>query len=348
MGESTILSARAKIAEHRRWIYLLLAGIGIFILFPQLVGFNRTIQLLARADSTFLALALITEALRYVFSAGTTRVLARLFHRTIPIEPLTEAFFAGAAANRTFSTGGAPGMLIRLLFLAHQEVTAGAVAVIFLIEDVAGFTVGGLIFLAGAVTLVTAHRSEQFIVNVAVICTAGSVALVLAAIAVSRQRPWVERGVHALARVVNRFLAWLNGRPPYTRDQVQRGLDDFYAGVALARHAPKVITFVFGLNLLRTVAGMAALYFAFLAIGWAINPAVLILLYTSVSVLSTVSALPGELAIMGGSWAILTLSFGVPRDIAMTALLLSRSIAFWLPIPIGYAALWNLRRLHYL
>lgn len=317
-------------------------------MFPQIVGFNRTLQLLARADSTFLALALITEALRYVFSAGSTRVLARLFHRTLPIEPLTEAFFAGAAANRTFSTGGAPGMLIRLLFLARQEITAGAVAVIFLIEDIAGFVVGGLIFLAGVVTLVTANRSHQFMIKVALVGTVGSLAMILGAIVVYRHRAWVERTVHAVARLLSRLVVWLTGRAPYTRVQVQRGLDDFYAGVTLARHTPKVVAVVFGLNLLRTVAGMAALYFAFLAIGWAINPAVLILLYTSVSVLSTVSALPGELAIMGGSWAILTLSFGVPRDIAMTALLLSRSIAFWLPIPIGYAALWNLRRLNYL
>jgi uncharacterized membrane protein YbhN (UPF0104 family) len=70
----------------------------------------------------------------------------------------------------------------------------------------------------------------------------------------------------------------------------------------------------------------------------------LILIYTAVSVLSSVSAVPGEVAIMGTSVALLSLAFGVPRDVAVLALLLSRAIAFWLPIPVGFAAFWHLRR----
>jgi uncharacterized protein (TIRG00374 family) len=83
-------------------------------------------------------------------------------------------------------------------------------------------------------------------------------------------------------------------------------------------------------------------------LGWRVEPGILILLYTSASVISTISAVPGEFAIMGASWAVLTLSFGVPKDIAIMAMLLSRTVAFWLPLPIGAAAFWNLRRQNYL
>lgn len=348
MERTTIYTARTKLAEHRQWIYLLVAGIGIFLLFPQIAGFNRTVHLLVRADPIFLALGLIAEAVRYLFSAGTTRVLAGLFRRVLPLGPLAEAFFGGAAANRTFSTGGAPGMLIRLLFLAKQEIPAGSVAVIFLIEDIAGFIVGSLIFLAGILSLINARPSNQFIAYVGLLFGLGVLVLVLGATTFYRHRAWVGKAVHAPVRLLNRLAQWIAHRPLVTADQVERALNEFYAGMSLARRAPSRVAMVFALNLLRTVAGIAALYFAFLALDWTISPGVLIVLYTSASVLSTVSAVPGEVAIMGGSWAILTLSFGVPRDVAAAAMLLSRTIAFWLPIPIGYFALWNLRRQRYL
>ena len=304
--------------------------------------------MLRRADPTFLSLALIAETLRYVVSASTTHVLARLFKRIVPLEPLTEAFFAGAAANRTFSTGGAPGMVVRLLFLMRQGVDAGSVAVIYLIEDIAGLFIGSLLFIIGIVGIVNAHPSNSFIINFTAALAVGSILCALGALYVYRRRGWVEKSVHALARAFNSIMNWFLGRPLYTTERVQQVLDEFYAGMSQARRAPRIVIAAFALNLMRYLAGAAALYFAFLALGWTISPGILILLYTSASVLSTVSAVPGELAIMGGSWAILTLSFGLPKDIAMMALLLSRTIAFWLPIPVGYLAFWNLRRQRYL
>jgi uncharacterized protein (TIRG00374 family) len=74
----------------------------------------------------------------------------------------------------------------------------------------------------------------------------------------------------------------------------------------------------------------------------------LIVIFTAVSLMSSVSAVPGEVAIMGSSMALLSLAFGVPADVALLALLLSRTIAFWLPIPVGVAAFWHLRRSHFL
>ncbi len=344
----TKTATRTRIAEHRQLLYLLAAAVAVFVLFPQVIGINRAVVLLGRADRLFLSLALLAEALRYLISAGSTSVLARLFHRVVPIEPLTEAFIAGAAANRAFSTGGAPGMVVRLMFLTKQGVDAGSVAVIYLIEDLVGLLIGSLVFLFGVCAIVNVHPSGAFLVDVTLALGAGTLVLSLAAVYVYRQRPWVERVVHMIARGFNSIAAWFLGRPIYTTERVQQALDEFYVGMSVARRAPRYIVLACLLNLLRYLAGGAALYCAFLALGWSIPPGVLILLYTSASVLSTVSAVPGELAIMGGSWAILTLAFGVPKDVAIMALILSRTIAFWMPIPLGAIAFWNLRRQHLL
>lgn len=337
-----------KTADRRQWLYLALLAAAVFFLFPQVIGFPHAIRILRNAQPLFLALALFAETSRYLTSAASTYVLARLFRRTVPFEPLTEAFFAGSALNRAFSTAGAPGMVVRYLFLLRNQVSSGNVAVIYVIEDMAGLVIGGLIFLIGVVALAAAPSTTTFMLILAIGFPIGSLSLALAALALYRRRAWVERSIHWLARGFDSLARWLINRPVYERDRVQEAIDQFYAGMTTARRAPSYALASFGFNLLRYAAGIAAVYFSFHALGWTISPGLLILFYTSASVLSAISAVPGELAILGGSWAILTLSFGVPKEIAIMALLISRTIAFWLPLPVGFLALWNLRRQRYL
>ncbi len=313
-----------------------------------MIGFPQAVRVLRRAHPLFLALALFAETSRYLASAGSTHVLARVFHRRVPFEPTIEAFFAGSALNRAFSAGGAPGMVVRYLFLTRERVSSGNVAVIFLIEDLVGFVVGGLIFLVGVLAIAAAPSTAAFVLLLAIGFPLGSLLLALVALYLYHRRGWVEQTVHLLARGLDRLARWLVNRPVYERGRVQEAVDQFYVGMTAARRAPVYVLAAFVFCLLRNIAGMAAVYFAFHALNWTISPGLLILFYTSASVLSTVSAVPGELAILGGSWAILTMSFGVPKEIAIMALLISRTIAFWLPLPFGFLAFWNLRRQHYL
>lgn len=347
MNHSTPLT-RYRWIDRRQLIYLALVFVAIFLLLPRIVRFGRVLALLQVAHPAYVLLALVAETLRYLASAATTRVLARLFDRDIPLLPMTQAFFAGAAANRTVSTGGAPGMLIRLMFLMRHGVSAGSVAAIFLIEDIAGLVIAVLSFVAGAVTLTAAQPSKSFLANGAIAFTISALLFALGGLYALRHRAVVERAAHFLACMLRAVTQRLMGRPVFTTERVQRALDDFYAGMIAARRAPSFVIAAFLLNLLCYVAGAAALYCAFLAFGWHIAPGILILLYTFASMLTTVSAAPGELALMGTGLALLSLAFGVSTDVALLALLLSRAIAFWLPIPVGYLAFWNLQRRRYL
>ncbi len=332
--------------DRRQILWLLVLGIAVFLFVPKLIGFRHVLALLQVAQPIYLVLALVAETLRYFVSAGSTLVLARVFAVDVPLGSMVEAFFGGAAANRTFSTGGAPGMLIRLDYLAHRGVTVGAVAAIFVIEDLIGLVVGGVTLVIGIVTLTNALPPGTLIRDFAMASTLGTPALVVLGWYIYRHRAWVERGVHAAARALQRPVEWLMGRPLLDPPRVQRALNDFYTGMSMARRAPLNVVAALAFNVIRYIAGAAALYFAFHSLDWTISPGALILIFTSVSLLSSVSAVPGEMAIMGSSFALLSLAFGVPGDIALLALLLSRAIAFWLPIPVGYAALWRLRHKH--
>ncbi len=332
--------------KRRQLLYLGVLGLAVFLLLPHLLGFHRVLNILRGAQPVYVILSLLAEVSRYFISAASTLILARLFDRRVPFLPMTEAFFASSAANRIFSTGGAPGMLIRLLFLGKHNVSAGAVATIYLIEDIAGLAVGSIVFFAGIWTLATKQTSANVATNTALIASFASLALTAGLLYALRYRATIERIAHWLALKLDALAARITRRPFYSPARVQHLLDDFYAGLALARRAPRTVALVFILNVVRHAAGLAVWYFAFFALGQTIAPGILILIYTLASVLSTTSAVPGEVAIMGTGSAILFLSFGVSPDAALLALLLSRAIAFWLPLPIGLLALWRLRRQH--
>jgi uncharacterized protein (TIRG00374 family) len=239
-------------------------------------------------------------------------------------------------------------MLVRLIFLTRQGVPAGGVATIFLIEDIAGLVVSGLVLLAGVVTFVSIQPPGVFVSRLAITFSVGSLLLTLIGLFLLRHRAAVERIVHILAHWADVIVARLIHRSILPPARVQRFLNDFYAGLSAARRAPSLVAAAFFLNLVRHVAGLAALYFTFLALDQVIAPGILILIYTSASLLSTTSAVPGEVAIMGGGFAVLFFLLGVAPEVAMLALLLSRAVAFWLPLAVGYLALLNLRHQRYL
>jgi uncharacterized protein (TIRG00374 family) len=330
-----------------RWhlLYLAVFAIAIFLLLPHLFRFDHLIQLLRTAKPEFIAIAVLAEMSRYFFSAGSTIALARLFNRRVALLPMTEAFIAGAALNRIFSTGGAPGMVLRLVFLIKQDIHAGWVAAIYMIEDIIGLGIGVLIFLFGIGTLMGAQNART-IIELAAGLVAGSIVLGALAIYILRRRVVIQRLVHYLFRESNCYVERFLHRTIYFPDRVQRTLDDFYTGMHAARLQPQYVVASLFFNLARYVAGGATLYLCFHALGDTISPGILIMLYTAASMISTTSAIPGEVAIMGTGFVVLFGSLGLSPEAAILALVLSRALAFWLPLPIGLLAFVHLRRKH--
>lgn len=328
--------------ERRHVLQLaLLAGI-VFLLIPHWVGAEHVLTALGAADPGFLALAVCAEITRYLASANSTRWLARLFERRVPLGALVQAFFAGAAANRAVSTGGAPGMLVRLLCLRRFGVTTGSVAAIFLIENINGLIVGVPTLFIGVVLFAAARADMPVSLNA--VWLGGGVVVAIALVYLSTRRTWVEHAALWCARWLERATRHVLHRSLFQPERVLKWIGDFYAGMSLAARNPVPAALSLVMNFVRHFAGLVALYCAFRAVGSPIALDILIIVYTSASFITTLSAAPGEVAIMGSGIALLATTTGIPAAVAVTALLISRALAFWLPLPVGYAALWNLIR----
>lgn len=346
MTEETRLRPLAAPRAHDRRLLLvfLLVGIAVVLLLLNLAGSQKTFALIRGAQPSFVAAVLIAQALRYAGSTGSTFVLAEIFGQRLPAFSLYETMLAGQALNRTFSVAGAAGMWARYSFLTRQALHSGAVAALFVVEDVLGAITILLVFAAGFVAVIATTVLPQF---TWVILAGLAVALIMVcALGVNlyRRRPFLERIVHAVARLFNSLLARVIGKEVYDPAHIQLALDDFYVGMAHARRDPPRVIGAFIFNLLRLGFDVASLYFAFWAIGFAIAPAFLLVIFTGSSALSTLSGVPGELGVMETTLAILSTSLGIPPPSAVSAILLFRALSYWLPIPVGYLAFWDLER----
>ncbi len=250
----------------------------------------------------------------------------------------------GQALNRTFSVGGAAGMFVRYSFLTRQGLHSGAVAALFVVEDVLGVVTIALVFAIGLVAVLATDALPQFAWVVVPGFIVGAVLATFAALALYRRRHFVEWIVHTLARVLGAAISRLIGKEIYDHAHVQLAVDEFYAGMTHARRDPRRVAGAFFNNLLRLSFDAASLYFAFWAIGFAIAPGILLVIFTSSSALSTLSGVPGELGVMEASLAVLSTSLGIAPATAVSAIVLFRALSYWLPIPLGYLTFWHLQR----
>jgi uncharacterized protein (TIRG00374 family) len=338
-------SLAAPRAHDRRWLLVfILVGIAFIFLLLNLAGSQRTFARIQSAQPAFVLAVLVAQALRYAGSAGSTQILAKIFGQRVPFAPLYETMLAGQALNRTFSVGGAAGMWVRYSFLTRWGLHSGAVAALFVVEDVLGALAVSLVFATGFVAVIATTALPQLTWLVVAGFAIGLVLLTIGGIHLYRRRTLLERAVHTVARASNAVLARLIGKSVYDPAHIQMALEDFYTGMAHVRHDPFRVVGAFLFNLLRVGFDAASLYLAFWAIGFAIAPAFLLVIFTSSSALSTLSGVPGELGVMETALAILSTSLGISPPTAVSAILLFRALSYWLPIPIGYLTFWNLQR----
>jgi uncharacterized protein (TIRG00374 family) len=342
--QSSTITARRYALDRRRILYLILVAAALLFLGPQLAGLGKVMALLQQTQPMLLLFTLFAETLRYAAAALTTRTLAGMFGAPPAFVDMFQTMLASAAANRTLSAGGIAGMLVRYDFLTKQKLPGGAVAAIMALENLMGTLLIAVVFSLGlsAIVLNRALGLNQMLA--AITFLAGCLAFAGTGIYLYRRRALLEHIVHALALFADKIAVRLLGRHIYARRRLQRAVNDFYAGVHLAREHPGVVARALGFNALRLMSDALALYCAFLAIGYSIHPGVALVTFTASNALSAISAAPAEAGVMEASLAFFSTMLGVPLSVATVTILLFRAISYWLPIPVGYAAFWNLRR----
>jgi len=327
----------------RLLLFALLGSLAILLLL-RLAGVSEGWEIFKRAKTEFILLALAAESLRYLGVALLTQIIVGFLGRRIELLPTLGAIFAGSSVNRLLYAGGIGGMYVRYRYLEKNDLSLGAVSVLFFLQYIISALVLLATFILGLLYLLT-HRGltpqEILASGVIVVAVLGVMGYF---VRLCRKRKKLEKMLLSLHRKVSSFLLWFFRRSFFSEAGLKAAIRRLYQSIRVARKHPWEVLGAFACGALTLFADILCLYFAFSALGFQIHPGTVLVGYTVANYAGAISMLPDGIVATEGSLALVYSSLAVPQKVAAMAILLFRLISYWLPIPLGFLALWILRR----
>ncbi|MFR9776359.1 flippase-like domain-containing protein [Micromonospora sp. MS34] len=311
--------ARVVRITRRDVFLLIMLGLLVHFLLPQIGQVRAALQAVLHADPLVVAGVLLASVATYLLSAQALRLAAAgrvPFGRTLAVQ------VAASFVNR-LAPGAVGGAALSVHYLRRQGLSVPAAATAVAVDRVAG--VLGVALLLPAL-LPFARGTRQHLMSAA---AGRGLAVLLAVLAVLL--------LAAAAFSVPRWRARV-------RAARRQAADALRALARSGRIGPLLVV-----SVALTLAYGAALWLALLAVGLPADPALIapvVLVCVVGEGVSTAAPTPGGLGATEAALVSGLLIYGVRPETAVAGVLIYRLATFWLPVLPGYAALRLLVRRH--
>lgn len=287
---------------------VLLVGIGMYGLLPQLAGFEQSIDLLSRAQSQYVLIAAFSGLLAVAWSAGIYFVLAR---RNLNYAKTLLVQLAGLLVNRVMPAG-VGGIGLNYLYLRnHRHSRTEASAVVFLNNTVG--LIGHAILLCIAIAVVLMGGTGEY--------------------ALSGSLQWLP----ALAAVAGLLIVGLVFRT-YAAKKPQL-VKQLKVVATYYRHRPQRLAVAVALSCLLTLSNVISLCFASRALGIDIDLIQMFIVFSLGIAVGTVTPTPGGIGGVEAGLVAGLIAYGLAAAPALAIVLLYRLVTFWLGLAVGAVAL---------
>jgi uncharacterized membrane protein YbhN (UPF0104 family) len=325
----TIRTIGALIASSRYLVLLVLLGLAVHLVLPQLTSLERALQVIKTLVLWAVALAVVAQALSYLGSGYLLREIVALTHQrfslvkgvTITLASSSIGVVAGGMVGTAAATyrwmrgmdvsseGATLAGILPLLFNNVILILAAIFGLIHLLivhqlSPIQSISFSLIVLLLGAglggAVWGVRHRSESTALAVRVTSRWARI----------RRRPYTSTETeNAMARL---FDAW---------DALHRG---GWRGPALGAA-------------LNTGFDMLTLYFLFFAAAVPIGPGALLAGYGLPLLFGKMAFfLPGGVGVVEGTMAALYTGLGVPAPAVVVVILTYRLFSFWIPTLLGF------------
>lgn len=323
-----------------RWLHhlvpLLLAGLAVHLLLPQLANLKEAWQTVQRMPLWLVALAFAAQAISYTGSGYLLAALAAMLQERLPVgRGIIIALGSG-------SIGLVAGGVVGSTAATYRWVSASGVS-----ERVAGLC-GALpslfnnLFLAvfamlGLLHLLLIHQLTRL--------QGVSFALILLILLLL-----VTVGLRGVTHPAWLLSVWTRVGEPWARLRRRPFRPDTTANRVNQLVNTWLILRRGGwrgplLGAVVNVGGdMLTLYFFFAAAGHAVSPGVLLTGYGLPLLVGKVGFLPGGVGLVEGTMTALYVSLGVPNAVTVVVILSYRLVSFWIPTLLGFPLAFYLQR----
>jgi uncharacterized protein (TIRG00374 family) len=327
---------RPKVRLGRYLVPLVLLGLGVHILLPQITTMEHSLQVIKGMRLWAVALAVLAQMLAYLGIGYLLRTLVAVTGEQLSVLRGTVIFTASA------SVGLAGGGLVGSVATTYRWMRGSGV-------NAEGATLAGwLPMLLTNATLVVAgiFGLIHLLIDheLSILQAVGFGLMLLLLLLVASVATWGVRHRSQLTALVVRFAGrWAALRrrsydPATTETAVARWFSAWDTLRTGGWHGP-----VLGATL-NTTFDMLTLYSLFIAADHPVSPGILLSGYGLPLLLGKVSFLPGGVGIVEGTMAALYDNLGVPNGVTVVVILIYRFLSFWLPLLVGFPLILYLQR----
>lgn len=312
--------------------------VGIYFLLPKLVGFGDAIGMIKEASTAWVALAIGFCFLSFVTYIALFRAVVGGEAFPISWPEAYEINMAGFAATLLFSAGGAGGVVLTYWALRQggmERRDVGTRMVAFIVLHYLFYPLAIVVF---GVLLRTGVLDGSTEVSLTIVPAAIAGLIMIIGLTVALVPSDIERRIRSQSarRPTVKFLAKLATVPATLAEGVRVAL-------RLVAHPTRA-----GLAILGAIGFWAAnvgiLWASFKAFGVAVPFGVVVMGFFIGMTANLIPFVPAGVGAVDAGMIGTFVLFGLPESEVFAAVLIYRLVAFWLPIPPGLVAFFQLRK----
>ncbi|WP_143306457.1 lysylphosphatidylglycerol synthase transmembrane domain-containing protein [Chitinophaga vietnamensis] len=304
-------------------VFLVFAVVLIVHYFPDI---KKEVLLLGKVNGYWLAMAICSQLLTYLFAALVYRLLMKSFplQRYPPLWEMMKASLISLFFNQAVPSGGISGNTFIFRFLKRFKMHAADRISLIAIELVCYYCALEILIISSLFICIFVYKTPQLFKGV---LTGGILIFLLlgALIIFASRKKFI---VHLFKKI--KQIKFIGKHLSF--DFPKSGGREF---TFLKTHRRKVMVSVL-FQLLMVTADSFTVYALFRGTGISAAPFVVILAFISTRIISILPVSPGSLVLYESSMVFFFVHLGMPAGASVVVTLLYRLLSFWLPMPIGF------------
>ena len=308
----------AKQRTHKRFIYLAICVLALYVIVPQLSIFQHSIGLVTQAQPTYVLAALGSNLASYVLAGLTYYLLA---FKPIRYRPTVLVQAASMFTNRLLPAG-LGGMGANFFYLRRSGYKSSQAVSVVGLNNVLGFVGHALLVSLLLLALPSARR------DIPALHVSGNSVLLIAGLAV---------GLLITMKVA-----------PRLRQKLVAAIAMIVGNVRSYRQQPSRLVAALGSSMLLTISNLVCLWLSALAVGVHVGIVAILLVFTFGIALGSVAPTPGGIGGVEAGLVAGLVAYQVPANQALAAVLIFRLINYWFSLLLGAGAFVAAQRRGYL
>lgn len=328
-GTETLIEGAPR---HGGWrllegiILLTLLGMGLYILVHRFVGDREMLAVVRSANFLLIPVALAIETLSMLSVCRLNYEVLRLGGGKVPFSRMSLIYMSAYAFGHIVPGGNAGTFYLNYRELRRERVSRGLIVKTLAVSYVIYSAAMIVLLVAGLLISLFTGRLPFAYNATALAVSAGSLLFICFCVFVLRRPGLTRRMAGGVVRGAHHLHLLRGVKEGEVKDRVSE-VNEYLLAIFTDRR-----------NLLRTglyglgfwLMDIACLYTVFVAIGYPINPGILLVCYTIADIMGSLPLTPAGFGIFEVTLGATLYAFGYPKEILAAAILGFRFFSFWL------------------